>query len=60
MTSADTNFASNLGGGQYSLYHRGPRGAAPDTLTFSGGAFNYDPSMGNLLLDIQISNGKRL
>jgi hypothetical protein len=31
-------------------------GTAPDILTFSGGPFYYDPSMGNLLLDIKISN----
>jgi len=31
-------------------------GPAPNILTFSGGPFYYDPSMGNLLLDIKISN----
>jgi len=31
-------------------------GPAPDTLTFDGGPFDYDPSLGNLLLDIQVSN----
>jgi len=31
-------------------------GSAPATLTFSGTPFSYDPSLGNLLLDIQISD----
>jgi len=30
-------------------------GLAPATLTFHGNTFHYDPTMGNLLLDIQIS-----
>lgn len=30
-------------------------GPAPATLPFTGSAFNYDPSSGNLLLDIKIS-----
>ena len=54
---SDTNFASNLGADNTVFTTVALAGAAPDTLTFSGGAFNYDPSMGNLLLDIQISDG---
>jgi hypothetical protein len=31
-------------------------GLAPQILTFSGGPFFYDPSLGNLLLDVEVSN----
>lgn len=31
-------------------------GAAPSTLSFSGDSFTYDPFMGNLLLDIRITD----
>ncbi len=30
-------------------------GATPDVLSFTGSGFNYDPALGNLLLDIRIS-----
>jgi hypothetical protein len=54
---SDTNFASNLGADNTVFTTVALVGAAPDTLTFNGAPFYYDPSMGNLLLDIQISDG---
>ena len=37
--------------GSYTL----PGGSAPSTLTFSGNTFSYDPTMGNLLMTIDMS-----
>jgi hypothetical protein len=56
-TLSPTNFDSNLGANNAVFETVALSGAAPSTLSFTGGPFNYDPSQGNLLLDIQISNG---
>jgi hypothetical protein len=52
-----SNLASNLGANNATFETVALSGNAPGTLSFSGASFNYDPSQGNLLLDIQISNG---
>jgi hypothetical protein len=52
-----SNLASNLGANNATFEIVALSGNAPGTLSFSGASFNYDPSQGNLLLDIQISNG---
>jgi len=53
---SDTNLQSNLGADNTIFTTATLGGAAPNELTFNGGPFSYDPSLGNLLLDIQISN----
>jgi len=53
---SDTNLASNLGEDDAIFSTVTLAGTAPAELTFTGGPFNYDPSLGNLLLDIQISD----
>lgn len=53
---SDTNFNSNLGANNTLFATVALSGTAPATLTFTGGPFNYDPSQGNLLVDIQIIN----
>jgi hypothetical protein len=51
-----TNFDGNIGAGNTLFTVATLAGPAPDKLTFSGGPFFYNPSVGNLLLDIQIDN----
>lgn len=56
LGSMDTTWANNIGAdsavfGNYSL-----GGAMPAVLTFAGNAFLYDPSQGNLLMTVQLSN----
>ena len=53
---SNTNFNSNLGANNTMFATVALSGTAPATLTFTGGPFNYDPSQGNLLVDIQIIN----
>jgi hypothetical protein len=53
---SDTNLASNLGTDNTVFTTVALAGTAPDELTFGGSPFSYDPSLGNLLLDIQISD----
>lgn len=53
---SDTDLESNLGADEAVFSTVSLSGTAPETLTFTGGLFLYDPSLGNLLLDIQISN----
>jgi hypothetical protein len=53
---SNTNFNSNLGPDNAVFDIAALSGAAPNTLTFTGGPFSYDPAKGNLLLDIQISD----
>jgi hypothetical protein len=53
---SDSSPSANIGAdetlfGTYTL----TGGAAPATLTFNGSAFDYDPTMGNLLMTIDIS-----
>jgi len=50
------NFDSNLGlDSQLFVSQALTGGPAPSVLSFTGTAFHYDPTLGNLLLDIQIS-----
>ena len=50
------NFNNNLGpDNQLFVSQVLPGGLAPSVLSFTGAAFQYDPTLGNLLLDIQIS-----
>ncbi|HEY3823071.1 MAG TPA: PEP-CTERM sorting domain-containing protein [Bryobacteraceae bacterium] len=53
---SQTNLASNIGADNTIFSTVTLSGAAPNVLTFSGGPFVYDPSTGNLLLNIQVSN----
>jgi len=55
VNGLSSTFASNLGADNalFGVFNLG--GAAPATLTFTGTTFNYDPSQGNLLLDVQTS-----
>ena len=52
---SNSAFDSNLGGNNTFFESVYLSGAAPANLTFTGDVFSYDPSMGNLLLDIAIS-----
>jgi PEP-CTERM motif len=54
---SDTNFDGNLGPDNAVFETVALSGAPPSTLSFTGGPFYYDPAEGNLLLDVQISNG---
>ena len=56
-TLSNSNFASNLGPDNTLFATRALSGAAPATLSFTGGPFLYNPASGNLLLDIIISPG---
>ena len=49
-------FNSNLGANNALFASMTLSGAAPAVLSFTGGPFLYDPSQGNLLLDISIAN----
>lgn len=51
-----TDFDSNLGADTQLFGSFLLAGAAPSRLTFSGTGFAYDPSAGNLLLDIRLSD----
>jgi hypothetical protein len=53
---SETNLAGNPGANNTVFTTVTLAGAAPNTLAFDGGPFYYDPSMGNLLLNIQVSN----
>jgi hypothetical protein len=52
-----TDLSSNLGSDNTVFETTTLGGAAPKVLTFTGTPFLYDPSMGNLLLDISIAGG---
>ena len=54
---SNVNFDSNRGSDNALFVSAALSGAAPSTLTFSGAPFTYDPSHGNLLLDIVVSPG---
>lgn len=54
---SSTNLASNLGSDNTVFETVNLSGAAPSVLTFTGTPFLYDPSQGNLLLDISVANG---
>ncbi|HEX4134921.1 MAG TPA: PEP-CTERM sorting domain-containing protein [Bryobacteraceae bacterium] len=53
---SQTDLASNIGADNTIFSTEILSGAAPNVLAFSGGPFLYDPSAGNLLLNIQVSN----
>jgi hypothetical protein len=54
--AASSDFASNIGADSqvFGTYHL--QGLMPDTLTLLGTTFHYDPSMGDLLLDIKVTS----
>lgn len=56
-TLSDSNFDSNRGPDNALFTSVYLSGAAPDTLVFNGTPFVYDPSEGNLLMDIVIAPG---
>ena len=56
-TLSNSNFDSNRGADNALFVSVTLSGTAPPTLTLSGTPFNYDPSRGNLLLDIVVSPG---
>lgn len=56
-TLSNSDFDSNLGANNTLFASRDLSGAAPQTLSFNGVPFLYDPASGNLLLDIAISPG---
>ena len=49
-------FNNNLGGDNQQFFSGALGGAVAANLTVFGTAFNYDPTAGNLLLDIRVSN----
>jgi hypothetical protein len=51
-----SSLLNNLGSDSVLLGTFKLSGTAPSVLTFSGATFNYDPTEGNLLLDVAISN----
>lgn len=56
VSGLSSSWASNIGGdsalfGNYSL-----SGTMPSVLTFVGNSFSYDPTAGNLLMTVQVSN----
>jgi len=53
---SDTNFDGNLGTDNTPFLTVSLIGGSPNELSFVGTPFLYDPSAGNLLLDIQLSN----
>ena len=55
-TLSDSNFDGNLGADNTFFTSVALYGAAPSTLSFTGGPYLYNPANGNLLLDIQILN----
>jgi hypothetical protein len=56
-TLSDTDFNSNLGSDNTLFTSVSLSGAAPGTLAFNGTPYIYNPSDGNLLLDIIVSPG---
>jgi hypothetical protein len=53
---SETNLAGNVGADNTIFTTVTLGGAAPSILTFDGGGFFYNPSLGNLLLNIQVSD----
>ena len=49
-----TNYDANLGSDNKLFVSTSLAGQAPEVLTFDGEPFHYDPSMGNLLLDVRV------
>src|ERR1700722_1492050 len=54
---SSTDLSSNLGSDNTVFETVNLSGAAPSVLTFTGTPFLYDPSQGNLLLDISVAGG---
>jgi hypothetical protein len=55
-TLSNTNFDSNDGPNNTLFAFGDLSGLAPLQLVFDGGPFDYNPAVGNLLMDIQLSN----
>jgi hypothetical protein len=55
---SSTNLAGNIGSDDTVFESVALSGKAPNTLAFSGAPFLYNPTLGNLLLDISITGGK--
>ena len=53
--SLSTNAASNRGALLSNFGSFSVSGAMPDTLTFDGSRFTYDPSLGNLLMQVSVT-----
>lgn len=49
-------FDSNVGADDTTFFHGVLTGASPATLSFSVPSFVYDPSLGNLLLDVKVTS----
>jgi hypothetical protein len=54
---SSTDLSGNLGADNTVFETATLSGSAPNMLTFTGTPFLYDPSMGNLLLDISVAGG---
>jgi hypothetical protein len=54
---SSTDLASNIGSDATVFETETLSGKAPNELTFTGTPFLYDPSLGNLLLDISVAGG---
>src|SRR5580698_9952647 len=54
---SSTNLAGNIGSDDTIFESVALSGKAPNTLAFSGTPFLYNPTLGNLLLDISITGG---
>jgi hypothetical protein len=54
---SDVDFGSNLGSDNALFETVALSGSAPSVLSFSGNPYTYNPSAGNLLLDIKIADG---
>ncbi len=54
---SSTNLSSNLGSDNTVFETVALSGKAPNTLTFTGTPFLYNPAQGNLLLDISVAGG---
>lgn len=52
---SSVDLGGNISAGEVSFGTHSLRGAEPAVLQFLGGPFNYDPSAGNLLLDVIIT-----
>lgn len=55
VNGLSTNLASNVGADAQSFFTGALSGAIPSSFTITGTPFSYDPTQGNLLLDIVIA-----
>jgi hypothetical protein len=56
VRALDTDYATNVGADSQEFGSFSVAGATPSELAFTGDSFNYDPSTGNLLMQIVISD----